>query len=81
MISAILECESSGIGDNNIVESKAFVGPKVKLSSGCVIGAMCELSAPETLPENTIIYGKDCSRRVGSEKPAVLNEVAIWKNA
>ncbi|VDN98403.1 unnamed protein product [Rodentolepis nana] len=30
---------------------------------------MCSLTAPEQLPENTMIYGEDCQRRVASERP------------
>ena len=63
-------CESNEIGDNNILESKCKLGNMTKLSNGCVIGAMCEVNYDEILPENTIIFGSNCNRRIQHEKPA-----------
>ncbi|XP_074661363.1 dynactin subunit 6-like [Tubulanus polymorphus] len=57
-------------GDNNVLEAKAVVGPKTRLSNGCIIGAMCEVTSPETLVENTVVYGADCGRRIQAERPA-----------
>ncbi|XP_076346076.1 uncharacterized protein LOC143244745 isoform X2 [Tachypleus tridentatus] len=57
------------IGDNNILESKAKLGRHVELTSGCVIGAMCEITTKEVIPENTVIFGKKCERRIQAEKP------------
>jgi len=61
--------ESMSIGDNNVLEAKSILGPSTKLTNGCIIGAMCELSSPEIIPENTVIYGKKCERRVQAERP------------
>nr|SVE75496.1 EOG090X0I48 [Daphnia dolichocephala] len=64
--------ESKNIGDNNIVESKAFVGRETSLSNGCVIGAKCEVLVPETLQEGSLFYGagSDVKRRLQSDKPS-----------
>lgn len=62
--------ESLKIGDNNVLESKCHLGKNTLLTSGCVIGAMCKLTTDETLPENTVIYGNGCRRRLQHEKPA-----------
>jgi hypothetical protein len=32
---------------------------------------MCHVTSQEVLPENTVIYGSDCERRVQGEKPFV----------
>ena len=40
------------------------------MSSGCVVGAMCRLSNRETLPENTVVFGRENQRRVQAERPA-----------
>uniref|UniRef100_UPI00358E06C8 dynactin subunit 6 isoform X2 n=1 Tax=Myxine glutinosa TaxID=7769 RepID=UPI00358E06C8 len=63
------QSEALKIDDNNIVESKARVGRDMILSSGCVVGACCNVETCEVLPENTVIYGKNCLRRLQSEKP------------
>lgn len=47
------------IGDNNVIKSKAYVGTSVILTSGCIIGACCNLNTFEVIPENTVIYGAD----------------------
>ena len=65
--------ESLKIGDNNVLESKCRVGRKTHVTSGCVIGAMCDLDIDETLPENTVIYGNQCQRRIQHEKPTPQN--------
>ncbi|CAL7945927.1 unnamed protein product [Xylocopa violacea] len=62
-------CEAFKVGDNNILESKAHVGREVQLTNGCVIGALCTLTEPDTIPENTIVYGSDCQRREMNDKP------------
>ncbi|GFV23778.1 dynactin subunit 6 [Trichonephila clavipes] len=62
--------ESVKIGDNNVLESKCIVGKHTQLTSGCVIGAKCELTCNEIIPENTVIYGTNCERRLQAEKPA-----------
>ncbi|XP_041355844.1 dynactin subunit 6-like [Gigantopelta aegis] len=57
------------IGDQNYVESKAMIGPRVELTSGCIIGASCSVVGDEKLYENTIITGANCKRRIQREKP------------
>ncbi|GBO03052.1 Dynactin subunit 6 [Araneus ventricosus] len=57
------------IGDSNVLESKCTVGKYTQLTSGCVIGAKCELVCNELIPENTVIYGSTCERRLQAEKP------------
>ncbi|KAG7458874.1 hypothetical protein MATL_G00225230 [Megalops atlanticus] len=57
------------IGDNNVIESKAEVGRNVILTSGCIIGACCQVNTCEVIPENTVIYGSGCMRRVQTERP------------
>ncbi|KAM6949470.1 dynactin subunit 6-like [Aplochiton taeniatus] len=57
------------IGDNNVIESKADLGRHVTLTSGCIVGACCQVNTSEVIPENTVIYGSHCMRRVQTEKP------------
>ncbi|XP_053716146.1 dynactin subunit 6-like isoform X2 [Synchiropus splendidus] len=57
------------IGDNNVIESKADLGRNVILTSGCIIGACCQINTCEVVPENTVVYGSKCIRRVQSDKP------------
>ncbi|XP_017819239.1 dynactin subunit 6 isoform X1 [Callithrix jacchus] len=64
------------MGDNNVIESKAYVGRNVILTSGCIIGACCNLNTFEVIPENTVIYGADCLRRVQTERPQFQ---ALWE--
>lgn len=61
--------ESLKIGDNNIIESKAKVGSDTTITTGCIIGARCELNTNEILTDNTIIFGSNNQRRVADEKP------------
>nr|XP_033771473.1 dynactin subunit 6 isoform X1 [Geotrypetes seraphini] len=61
--------EAMKIGDNNVIESKAFVGRNVILTSGCIIGSCCSINTCEVIPENTVIYGAECLRRVQTERP------------
>nr|CAG4641338.1 EOG090X0I48 [Eulimnadia texana] len=49
--------ESQKIGDNNVIESKAYIGKHTILSSACVIGAKCRVEVSETLPEGTLFSG------------------------
>ncbi|XKL66535.1 hypothetical protein PGB90_009955 [Kerria lacca] len=65
--------ETSSIGDNNVLECKSYIGPGIKLGVGCVIGAGCRLTLPETLPDNTLVYGKNCIRKIISDKPPNQN--------
>ncbi|KAF4802755.1 Dynactin subunit 6 [Turdus rufiventris] len=58
------------IGTNNVFEvGCSFVGRNVILTSGCIIGACCNVNTYEVIPENTVIYGADCLRRVQTERP------------
>ncbi|XP_063437286.1 dynactin subunit 6-like isoform X1 [Mytilus trossulus] len=61
--------EATKIGDHNMIEAKAKVGRQVELTSGCIIGGMCSVSSTETMPENTVICGSNCDRRVARERP------------
>ena len=63
------QCSAVSVGDNNILEAKCKVGRQTILSHGSVIGAMCEVTSQETLPENTVVYGRCCHRRVQGERP------------
>ncbi|XP_072173601.1 dynactin subunit 6-like isoform X2 [Diadema setosum] len=65
-------CEAIRVGNNNIVESKASIGRETELSSGCVIGAFCNITSHETLPENSVIFGDNCRRRLQADKPQTL---------
>ncbi|KAJ8008000.1 hypothetical protein DPEC_G00100190 [Dallia pectoralis] len=57
------------IGDNNVIESKADLGRNVILTSGCIVGACCQVNTCEVIPENTVIYGSECMRRMQTERP------------
>ncbi|KAF7230355.1 transcript variant X4 [Nothobranchius furzeri] len=58
------------IGTNNVFEvGCADVGRNMILTSGCIISTFCQVNTCEAVPENTVVYGPDCSRRVQSEKP------------
>ncbi|OTF69640.1 hypothetical protein BLA29_006852 [Euroglyphus maynei] len=59
------------IGDHNVMESKCNVESSTRITNGCVIGAMCNINYDEILPENTVIYGSKCERRLQHEKPSV----------
>ncbi|KAF5402410.1 Dynactin subunit 6 [Paragonimus heterotremus] len=63
------QCEAVEVGDNNVLEAKSVVGPRVRITNGCVIGSMCSLTSDETLPECMVIYGEECHRRIASERP------------
>nr|XP_055114349.1 dynactin subunit 6-like [Symphalangus syndactylus] len=64
-------CHSQAMkmGDNNVIELKAYVGRNVILTSGCLTGACGDLNTFEVIPENTVIYGADCLRWVQAERP------------
>ncbi|KAF6775394.1 hypothetical protein AHF37_05426 [Paragonimus kellicotti] len=53
------QCEAIEVGDNNVLEAKSVVGPRVRITNGCVIGSMCSLTSDETLPECMVIYGEE----------------------
>ncbi|CAG5122830.1 unnamed protein product [Candidula unifasciata] len=61
--------EALRIGDHNVIESKAKVESKVEIANGCIIGAGCNLNTCEQLPENTVVYGVKCERRIQRERP------------
>ena len=56
-----------------VFQNLARVGQSTELSNGCILGAMCEVTSSEMLPENTVIYGSNCERRVQQERPPVSN--------
>uniref|UniRef100_UPI003F518387 dynactin subunit 6 isoform 2 n=1 Tax=Danio rerio TaxID=7955 RepID=UPI003F518387 len=47
----------------------ADVGRSVMLTSGCIVGSCCQIHTCEVIPENTVIYGSECLRRVQTERP------------
>lgn len=53
------------MGDNNVIESKAYGGRNVILTSG----ACCNLNTFEVIPENTVIYDADCLHQVQTGRP------------
>ncbi|KAI5705072.1 hypothetical protein M8J76_005874 [Diaphorina citri] len=61
--------EAKAIGDNNVFESKCYVGPEVTIGNGVTIGAKCELTAPDTVQDLSVIYGENCDRRLANDKP------------
>ncbi|KAG8005857.1 Dynactin subunit 6, partial [Nibea albiflora] len=65
-----VEPKTMTIGTNNVFEvGCADLGRNVILTSGCIIGACCQINTCEAVPENTVVYGSNCIRRVQSEKP------------
>nr|XP_002129731.1 dynactin subunit 6-like [Ciona intestinalis] len=62
------EFEGKSLGNNNVLEAKARVGPNTTLSNSCVIGAGCHVNTEEILPENTIICGDNYLRRINNDK-------------
>ncbi|NXT89753.1 DCTN6 protein, partial [Anhinga rufa] len=64
----ILAAEHDSHSDSSL-SLVAFVGRNVILTSGCIIGACCNINTYEVIPENTVIYGADCLRRVQTERP------------
>lgn len=72
-------CEARRVGNNNVMESKSFVGPNVELTNNCIIGAGCRLSNNDEQAEqpeidrfepNTVISGRNLNRRTMSDLPA-----------
>uniref|UniRef100_A0A915Q0C3 Dynactin subunit 6 n=1 Tax=Setaria digitata TaxID=48799 RepID=A0A915Q0C3_9BILA len=57
------------IGDNNVFGVRCQVGPYTTVTRGCFIGTNCKAMLREELPENTVIYGKNNSRRVARDPP------------
>lgn len=51
----------------------ADLGRNVILTSGCIVGACCQVNTCEVMPENTVVYGTSGIRRVQNEKPQVEN--------
>ncbi|RTG87725.1 dynactin 6 [Schistosoma bovis] len=52
-------CYALEVGDNNVFEAKCHIGSNVKITHGCVIGAMCSMDSGETLPECTVVYSDE----------------------
>uniref|UniRef100_A0A2K6FDT0 Dynactin subunit 6 n=1 Tax=Propithecus coquereli TaxID=379532 RepID=A0A2K6FDT0_PROCO len=79
----IVEARTIAIGENNITPDTKDPEPKpmmigtnnvfevdcrnVILTSGCITGACRNLNTFEITPENMVIYGADCLRRVQTE--------------
>lgn len=63
--------EANKIGDNNVFEAKCFVGNKVTVSDGCIIGAGCKLTQQQTLKNNVVVYGEKCFIRDALDQPVV----------
>lgn len=61
--------EAVRIGDHNIIECKAKVGPSVDITNGCIVGAGCHISTPAQLPENTVVTGTFAEKRTQRERP------------
>ncbi|XP_030764015.1 dynactin subunit 6 [Sitophilus oryzae] len=61
--------EAPKIGNNNVFESKCFVGNKVTVSNGCTIGAGCRITDEQILKENISIFGSKCQIRESIDKP------------
>eukprot|EP00048_Salpingoeca_helianthica_P023868 m.27849 g.27849 ORF g.27849 m.27849 type:complete len:167 (+) comp9045_c0_seq1:155-655(+) len=68
--------EASSLGNNNVVEPKATVGPGATLQDNCHIGASCTVYSGETLASQTIVYGADNAHRVEPSyvKPSMYDE-------
>ncbi|CAH8645437.1 unnamed protein product [Heterobilharzia americana] len=62
-------CYALQVGDNNVFEAKCHIGPNVKITHGCVIGAMSSMDSGETIPECTVVYGDEGHRRIATERP------------
>jgi dynactin-6 len=43
-------CETRRMGNNNIIECKAYIGPEVELTENCIIGAGCRLADKSSPP-------------------------------
>ncbi|ORX97656.1 trimeric LpxA-like protein, partial [Basidiobolus meristosporus CBS 931.73] len=59
--------ESSRIGDRNVFEAKARVLGTTVVGNNCVVGCACCTEISETIPDNTVIYGARCNRRLQKE--------------
>jgi len=62
-------CEALKVGDSNVLEVRSFVGRGTELSNGCTVGAACRVDCREALPENCVLYGESCERRLAGERP------------
>lgn len=67
--------EAPKVGNNNVFESKCFVGNKVTVSNGCTVGAGCRITDEQILKENISIFGDKCHMREGLDKPVVGIEI------
>lgn len=48
-----------------------YIGPGIRVSNGCIIGAGCELTVPEKLKDNSVFWGSECALTIASDKPPV----------
>ncbi|XP_003744430.1 dynactin subunit 6 [Galendromus occidentalis] len=56
--------EANAIGHHNTFECLSRVGPLVSVGSGCTVGARCNVSTEEVLPDNIVVYGANCDRKI-----------------
>ncbi|XP_050543224.1 dynactin subunit 6-like isoform X2 [Daktulosphaira vitifoliae] len=61
----------NSIGDNNIFESKSYVGRNINIGNDCVVGAGCRLTSTVPVEDGICIYGKNCIRQKAYCKPSV----------
>ncbi|KAI8985302.1 trimeric LpxA-like protein [Pilobolus umbonatus] len=59
--------EGSRIGNSNVIEARARVLNNTAIGNHCVIGAACSTESNETIPDLTVIYGKESRRRTQKE--------------
>ena len=62
-------CEALHVGDSNVLEARSFVGRGTELGNGCTIGTACRVDSREALPDNCVLFGEHCERRVAGERP------------
>ncbi|XP_050420931.1 dynactin subunit 6 [Adelges cooleyi] len=61
----------SNVGDNNIFESKCYVGRDISIRNDCIIGAGCRLTSTIPIEDGICVYGKNCVRQKAYCKPSV----------
>lgn len=63
----------------SLITHPADLGRNVILTSGCIVGACCQVNTYEVMPENTVVYGSSGVRRVQNERPQVENPDIHYK--
>eukprot|EP01098_Paradermamoeba_levis_P003311 TRINITY_DN1523_c0_g1_i2.p1 TRINITY_DN1523_c0_g1~~TRINITY_DN1523_c0_g1_i2.p1 ORF type:complete len:194 (-),score=34.72 TRINITY_DN1523_c0_g1_i2:48-629(-) len=51
------------IGDNNVIETKAFVSEASEVGNGCVVGTCVRIPAGERVQDGLVVFGPDNSTR------------------